>query len=402
MRELDCSPSLPSPDASVHCDDPALRATRALGSSVESSAVHEAARALGQGFLVAFPTETVYGLGADGLNPNAVVRIFEAKGRPKGHPLILHAADLETALQVSPQWSPLALGLAKAFWPGPLTLILQKADPIPFEVTGGQDSVGIRVPDHAIAQKMLQVFAKQGSGLVAAPSANRFGGVSPTRASDVLKGLGPFLRNEDCLLKAGDCSVGLESTIVDCRDSRPRMLRPGGLSRETLNAWLKASGFPLLETSFRQVTGQAQGQELRVSGSLDSHYAPRCPLLVLSRQHLQDLLRSENFIEGLGPLNLGPVSIATKASPLRVGCLLLEPWESSSLSPESMAPLKSKAVAFDFQVLTSDPEGYASQFYQRLNDWDDSGADLILVESPPETQAWEALWDRLRRAASRY
>lgn len=399
MRELDCSPSFPSPDASIQCDDPALTA---LGASVESSALHEAAKALGQGFLVAFPTETVYGLGADGLNPNAVLRIFEAKGRPKGHPLILHAADLATALKVSPQWSPLALALAKAFWPGPLTLILHRADLIPFEVTGGQDSVGIRVPDHAIAQKMLHAFAEHGSGLVAAPSANRFGGVSPTRASDVLKGLGPFLRNEDCVLKAWDCSVGLESTIVDCRDATPRMLRPGGLSRETLNAWLKANGFPLLETSLRQVNGQAQGPKPRVSGSLDSHYAPRCPLLVLSRQRMQDLLRLENFIEGLAPLNHGPVSMATKASRLRVGCLVLEPWESSSFNSAPLERSNSKTVAFDLQALTSDPGVYASQFYQRLNDWDNSGADLILVESPPETQAWEALWDRLRRAATHY
>ena len=176
MRELDCGPA---PDPFDALGQPKLSA---FAGSSTASAVSEAAKALSQGFLVAFPTETVYGLGADGLNSAAVARIFQVKGRPKGHPLILHAADLQGALKVSTQWSPLALGLANAFWPGPLTLILKKSDLVPSDVTGGQDSVGIRVPDQEVARRMLLAFAAQGSGLVAAPSANRFGGVSPSRA----------------------------------------------------------------------------------------------------------------------------------------------------------------------------------------------------------------------------
>ena len=392
MRELDCSPALHPLDAHGHPNPSA-----STGSST-ASAVSEAAKALSQGFLVAFPTETVYGLGADGLNCAAVARIFQAKGRPKGHPLILHAADLETALKVSTQWSPLALGLANAFWPGPLTLILKKSDLVPSEVTGGQDSVGIRVPDQEIARRMLLAFAARGSGLVAAPSANRFGGVSPTRASDVLKGLGPFLRAEDCLLKAGDCPLGLESTIVDCRDSVPRLLRPGGLSRERLNAWLKANAFSLLQTP------SARGEELRVSGSLDYHYAPRCPLLVWPRAQIEAFVQSDKALEdhGLAELTaLNVPNLPNRAEGLKLGLLLLEAraaWAFVSASSDALRP---PMFNIDLQVLASEPEAYARQFYRCLNDWDGKGTGLILVESPPQTAAWEAIWDRLRRASSK-
>ena len=389
MRELDCGPALDPFDAHGR---PKLSAW--TGSST-ASAVSEAAKALSQGFLVAFPTETVYGLGADGLNAAAIGRIFQAKGRPKGHPLILHAADLQGALRVSTQWSPLALGLANTFWPGPLTLILKRSDLVPLEVTGGQDSVGIRVPDQEVARRMLLAFAAQGSGLVAAPSANRFGGVSPTRASDVLTGLGPFLQAEDCLLKAGDCPLGLESTIVDCRDSVPRLLRPGGLSRERLNAWLKANGFSLLQTP------STQGEELRVSGSLDSHYAPRCPLLIWTRAQIESFVRSENALADHGLAALAAVNVPNRVGGLKLGLLLLEaraPWASFSASSDSARP---PMFSMDMQVLAPEPKAYARQFYRCLNDWDGKGVELILVERPPQTAAWEAIWDRLRRAASK-
>ena len=389
MRELDCGPA---PDPFDAHGKPKLSA---FAGSSTASAVSEAARALSQGFLVAFPTETVYGLGADGLNSAAVARIFQAKGRPKGHPLILHAADLQGALKVSTQWSPLALGLANAFWPGPLTLILKKSDLVPSDVTGGQDSVGIRVPDQEVARRMLLAFAAQGSGLVAAPSANRFGGVSPTRASDVIKGLGPFLQAEDCLLKAGDCPLGLESTIVDCRDSLPRLLRPGGLSRERLNAWLKANAFSLLETP------SARGEELRVSGSLDSHYAPRCPLLVWPRAQIEAFVRSDKALEDRGLAELTALNVPNRAEGLKLGLLLLEaraPGASFSASSDAARP---PMFNIDLQVLAPEPEAYARQFYRCLNDWDGKEVELILVERPPQTAAWEAIWDRLRRAASK-
>jgi L-threonylcarbamoyladenylate synthase len=389
MRELDCGPA---PDPFDAHGQPKLSA---FADSSTASAVSEAAKALSQGFLVAFPTETVYGLGADGLNSAAVARIFQAKGRPKGHPLILHAANLQGALKVSTQWSPLALGLANAFWPGPLTLILKKSDLVPSDVTGGQDSVGIRVPDQEVARRMLLAFAAQGSGLVAAPSANRFGGVSPTRASDVIKGLGPFLRAEDCLLKAGDCPLGLESTIVDCRDSVPRLLRPGGLSRERLNAWLKANAFSLLQTP------SPQGEELRVSGSLDSHYAPRCPLLVWPRAQIEAFVRSGKALEDQGLAELTALNVPNRAEGLKLGLLLLEaraPWVSFSASSDAARPTR---FNIDLQALAPESEAYARQFYRCLNDWDGKGVELILVERPPQTAAWEAIWDRLRRAASK-
>ena len=287
------------------------------------------------------------------------------------------------------------MGLANAFWPGPLTLILKKSDLVPSDVTGGQDSVGIRVPDQEVARRMLLAFAAQGSGLVAAPSANRFGGVSPTRASDVIKGLGPFLQAEDCLLKAGDCPLGLESTIVDCRDSVPRLLRPGGLSRERLNAWLKANAFSLLETP------SARGEELRVSGSLDSHYAPRCPLLVWPRAQIEAFVRSDKALEDRGLAELTALNVPNRAEGLKLGLLLLEaraPGASFSASSDAARP---PMFNIDLQVLAPEPEAYARQFYRCLNDWDGKEVELILVERPPQTAAWEAIWDRLRRAASK-
>lgn len=397
MRELNCLP-LPS---NLGCNRRLPSFTSTQTSTLKS--IDQAATALRQGFLVAFPTETVYGLGADGLNPKAVSRIFDVKGRPKTHPLILHASDRQTALKVSSHWSPMALRLAEAFWPGPLTLILKKSGLVPLEVTGGQDSVGVRVPDQPIAHQMLMAFAEHGSGLVAAPSANRFGGVSPTRASDVVKGLGPFLMAEDCVLKSEDCVVGLESTIVDCRNAVPRLLRPGGLSRERLNEWLIANGFPVLEHSLNlpsQGNSDIRQPALRVSGSLDSHYAPRCPLILVERKDFQCLFQSEEALSTLGLLKFleqhpGKETAAT------IGCLLTEPWAMPLPQSSSLAIWQPNGFRFDCRVLPADPASYARQLYQLLNDWDDTGATLILVEKLPQTPAWEALWDRLRRAATR-
>lgn len=397
MRELNCFSLSSNLGGNRHL----ASSTSTQASTIES--IHQAATALRQGFLVAFPTETVYGLGADGLNPKAVSRIFDVKGRPKGHPLILHAPDRQTALSVSSNWSPMALGLAEAFWPGPLTLILKKSDLVPLEVTGGQDSVGIRVPDQPIAHQMLMAFAEVGSGLVAAPSANRFGGVSPTRASDVVKGLGPFLMAEDCVLKSEDCAVGLESSIVDCRNAVPRLLRPGGLSRDRLNEWLVANGFPVLENSPdtpNHENNTARQPALRVSGSLDSHYAPRCPLILVGREDFQGLFQSEEALSALGLLKFleqhpGKETVAT------IGCLLMEPWAMPLPQPSSLAIGQPNGFRFDCRVLPADPASFARQFYQLLNDWDDMDATLILVEKPPQSPAWEALWDRLRRAATR-
>lgn len=396
MRELHCI----SGASSLLASD-SKQAPNALD-PVTAGSVNEAAFALSQGHLVVFPTETVYGLGADGYNPSAVLRIFEAKGRPKGHPLILHAANLVHAMKVSNHWNDLALGLAEAFWPGPLTLILKKANSVPLEVTGGQDSVGIRVPNQVLAQLMLQAFADRGSGLVAAPSANRFGAVSPTRARDVVKGLGPFLSGNDCLLTAADCDVGLESTIVDCREAVPRLLRPGGLSRDSLNAWLQANGFPLLEETLKH--------DLRVSGNLASHYAPRCPLVIAPRGSIEQALESPEGFDQFVRLQAQSSSFHLPAGGLRLGLLLLESaspaafQSTTSLSSNPLKPCdppKPYVSHVDLQWMAGDAQAYARLLYQRLNDWDQAGVQLILVESPPENSGWEAVWDRLRRAATK-
>jgi L-threonylcarbamoyladenylate synthase len=396
MRELNCSSSA----SSLLASNP-KQALQALD-PVTAGSINEAAFALSRGHLVAFPTETVYGLGADGYNPSAVLRIFEVKGRPKGHPLILHAANLVNAMKVSNHWTDLALGLAEAFWPGPLTLVLKKANSVPLEVTGGQDSVGIRVPNQVLAQLMLQAFAGRGSGLVAAPSANRFGAVSPTRARDVVQGLGPFLSGNDCLLTAADCDVGLESTIVDCREAVPRLLRPGGLSRDSLNAWLQANEFPLLEDTLND--------DLRVSGNLASHYAPRCPLVIAPRRSIEQALESPEKFDPFVRLQLQSSSFYLPAGGVRLGLLLLElaspaaypsVTSMSSHSAKPSDPAKPYASHVDLQWMARDAQAYARLLYQRLNDWDQAGVELILVESPPESSGWEAVWDRLRRAATK-
>ncbi|MFZ9102984.1 MAG: L-threonylcarbamoyladenylate synthase, partial [Burkholderiaceae bacterium] len=204
----------------------------------DQALIDQAAKGLAAGHLVAFPTETVYGLGADALSSSAVARIFSAKGRPADHPLIVHVADLNAAKALASGWPESAQRLAQAFWPGPLTLIVQKAECVPMAVTGGQQTVGLRVPSHPMALDLLRAFGQVGSGAVAAPSANRFGGVSPTRAQDVSRSLAGRLGPNDQILDGGACQVGLESSIVDCTVDPPRLLRPGGLPRAAIEAVL--------------------------------------------------------------------------------------------------------------------------------------------------------------------
>ncbi len=249
--------------------DPA-RVDPAHGEPAHGDTVADAARALAAGHLVAFPTETVFGLGADAANPAAVARIFAAKGRPADHPLIVHVSDASLLDVLATEVPPYAHALAAAFWPGPMTLILPRSAAVSDAVTGGQPTVGVRVPSHPTALGLLQRFEQLGGRGVAAPSANRFGRVSPTTADAVRAELGDVLLPTDRILDGERSQVGIESTIIDCTGPAPVVLRPGSITDEQITA---ATGLALGE---RRST-------IRVSGSLPSHYAPVATVILDER-----------------------------------------------------------------------------------------------------------------------
>jgi L-threonylcarbamoyladenylate synthase len=320
-----------------------------------SPEVARAVELLRAGELVAFPTETVYGLGADASNPEAVARIFAAKGRPADHPLIVHlpsAAALDTWAREVPE---AARKLAAAFWPGPLTLILKRQPHVLDAVTGGQDTVGLRVPNHPLALALLHAFnGAQFRGL-AAPSANRYGRISPTSAAHVRAELGAAV---PLVLDGGACAVGIESTIVDLSSETPRVLRPGVITAVDLARVLG-------ETPSNRKT---EGITPRVAGSHAAHYAPRTPLRLVAGEQLSDTLRAE--------LNTG----------LRIAVLA-----------HTATPVIAKDLAW--HAAPADPTAYAHDLYATLRALDAAGYDLLLVEAPPEASAWLAVADRLERAA---
>jgi L-threonylcarbamoyladenylate synthase len=319
---------------------------------IREPSVADAAAALARGSLVAFPTETVYGLGADATRPEAVARIFAAKGRPADHPLIVHLAPEARLEDWAADVPEAARRLAAAFWPGPLTLILKKSPRVPDIVTGGQDTVGLRCPSHPVAQALLREFARIGSGAVAGPSANRFGHVSPTQAQHVRDEFGPEL----LVLDGGACEVGVESTIVDLSRGVPVLLRPGAVSRDALG---KALGMALADRD---------ANAPRASGTLASHYATRAPLDLVEASRLAEHVR------------------AAVAAGRRVAVLARRPAGEEGAMPWREAP--------------RDAAGYAHDLYASLRELDANGADLIVVESPPGEASWEAVRDRLARAAA--
>ena len=231
-------------------------------------ALARAAKQLKDGHLIAFPTETVYGLGADAQNESAVARIYKVKGRPQDHPLIVHIGDWQLMGEWAEEIPDYAIDLARAFWPGPMTLILKRSDLAKDFVTGNQNTVGIRVPNQTLALQLLNEFAKIGGKGIAAPSANRFGQVSPTTAEAVREEIGAYLDESDSILDGGPCSVGVESTIIDCTGPNPKILRPGAIT----------------EADIKAVTGLdvelPENSEIRVSGSLENHYAPAAQVLL--------------------------------------------------------------------------------------------------------------------------
>lgn len=309
------------------------------------------------GELVGLPTETVYGLGADAGNPAAVARIFAAKGRPADHPLIVHLAGHDAVEQWAEHVPAVAWELMETFWPGPLTLILKKQAWVPDAVTGGQDTVGLRVPGHPVALELLRRFAraKTGPAGIAAPSANRFGRISPTTAAHVAEELGASV---PLILDGGPCKVGIESTIVDCSRGEPVVLRPGHIAPVHLEAVLGRC--PAIET--------ASGAP-RVSGSLAAHYAPQTPMRLVASPRLLDFLNAQRH----------------KGD--RCGVI------GHSQPPQAGMPHL-------WRMLPADPVGYAHDLYAALRGMDQAGVSLIAVEALPEDSAWAAVADRLRRAAA--
>ncbi|MBL0168435.1 MAG: threonylcarbamoyl-AMP synthase [Propionivibrio sp.] len=328
----------------------------------------QAVELLQAGELVAFPTETVYGLGADAANPQAVARIFAAKGRPADHPLIVHlpgAGYLERWAQDIPA---IAWELAEAFWPGPLTLILKRAAEVPDAVTGGQETVGLRMPAHPLALGLLRAFALAGGGQrgrgglcgIAAPSANRFGRISPTEAAHVHQELGAAVA---LVLDGGPCQVGIESTIIDLSrggDQPPRLLRPGHITPEQIYA----------VTGMRPEWPAAMrgGNVPRVSGSLEAHYAPLTPMRLIATSLL-------------------PAVIAGLQKGGRRCALLARTRQTLPALPQAQCQLP------------DDAEAYAHGLYAALRELDQAGNDVIVVEDIPADPAWAAVGDRLRRAA---
>jgi len=311
--------------------------------------MQEAAEALRGGGLVAFPTETVYGLGADAENPAAVARIFAAKGRPAEHPLIVHIANPGQLTHWAKDIPPAAWLLAQRYWPGPLTLILRRASRVPDIVTGGQDTVGLRVPDHPLALALLKAFG----GGIAAPSANRFGRVSPTTAAHVREELGEAM---DFILDGGPCRVGIESTILDLSGHQPRLLRPGAVTIAEIEAILE------------QPIAQSGNDAPRAPGMLHSHYAPETPICLVPAANLDTAARRR-------------LAQGQRAAVLAMPATLL-------------------ATACHRQDMPTHPAGWARALYARLRALDAQRFDCILIEVPPIGADWQAVRDRLERAAS--
>jgi len=244
-----------------------------------------AASHLVAGGLVAFPTETVYGLGADACNAMGVARIYSVKGRPSDHPLIVHVASMDSLGEWAREVPEYAISLARNFWPGPMTLVVKRSSLAQDFITGGQDTVGVRVPDHVAALALLEAFERIGGKGLAAPSANRFGQVSPTTAAAVVDEIGDYLDSADQIIDGGDCAVGVESTIIDCTGDAPRILRPGAITvamieASTSQTVVKASNTIVEAQQGADGFSKVKAEEIRVSGSLENHYAPAAKVLL--------------------------------------------------------------------------------------------------------------------------
>jgi L-threonylcarbamoyladenylate synthase len=306
--------------------------------------IKSAAEALKNGSLVAFPTETVYGLGADATNEKAVSRIYSVKGRPNDHPLIVHVSSIGFLLKWAIDIPDYAIKLSKEFWPGPMTLILKRSELAKNFITGGQDNVGIRIPYQPVALALLNEFEKLGGSGVAAPSANRFGAVSPTEASAVYEEIGDFLTQKDLVLNGGKCLIGVESTIIDCTNEKPRILRFGAITPVMVE---ESTGVQLMKTNEKLL--------IRSSGSSQSHYSPKANVLLDVKPEPGDGFFADD-------------SVQTPPGVIRIS------------SPRNI-------------------NEFAQQLYSALRSADALGLAKIVILSPRGDGLAEAIRDRIRRAA---
>ncbi len=319
-------------------------------SNCTASALADAAANLLAGGLVTFPTETVYGLGADACNEDAVARIYSVKGRPADHPLIVHIASMDGLGDWADDVPEYAISLARVFWPGPMTLVVKRSGLAGDFVTGGQDTVGVRVPDHPVALGLLEAFVRAGGKGVAAPSANRFGNVSPTTAQAVSDELDDYLADGDQILDGGPCEVGVESTIIDCTGDVPKILRPGAITAQMIS-----------ESTGLEVAGEASdgvvvdSHAIRVSGSLEAHYAPAATV-VLDQSPVagQGFIAMADIVAGDGVVRLA--------------------------APKSH-------------------EEFARVLYSALRAADEQGLETVVVAQPVGDGIAVAIRDRLKRAA---
>ena len=317
--------------------------TMSFLSKCSTHTVQSAAAALKAGSLVAFPTETVYGLGADAENAEAVARIYEVKGRPHDHPLIVHIASIDGLNDWAGDLPDYAIALARDFWPGPLTLVVNRSERAKDFITGNQNTVGLRVPAHNIALGLIQEFIKLGGKGIAAPSANRFGAVSPTNAQAVEEELAEYLQVQDIILDGGQSLVGVESTIVDCTGETPFILRLGAVTSE------------MIEESTGLIALTKENSEIRVSGSLDSHYSPKAKVVL-------------DAIAEPGDGLIAPDQIPTPDGVIRLA------------SPRNI-------------------EGYARDLYAALRSADAQGIEVVVVLQPGGDGLAAAIRDRLKRSA---
>ena len=325
----------------------------------DDAAIDHAANLLRQGRLVAFPTETVYGLGADASNPDAVRRIFQAKGRPADHPLIVHIPSVDSLNDWALAVPDAAQQLAARFWPGPLALILNKKPDVPLVVTGGQNTVGLRMPDHPVALRLLRAFG----GGIAAPSANRFCRISPTQAAHVEEELGEAV---DLILDGGACQVGVESTIVDLSGNRPKLLRPGHITRLDIET--------VLQTELIIISPQAEQinpSEMRAPGMMTVHYAPVTVAILCPADRLPEIIQKLIFRNK----KIGILAYSREQAENRLIRIIRMPEQA---------------------------DDYAQALYASLRELDSLQLDMILVEQPPNTEAWRAINDRLCKATSAY
>ncbi|HEU4994854.1 MAG TPA: L-threonylcarbamoyladenylate synthase [Gemmatimonadaceae bacterium] len=331
-----------------------MRLTKVDPEAPQRELLKEAAELLRSGQLVAFPTETVYGLGAHALDEAAVRLIYEAKGRPSVNPLIVHVASPKAARELALEWTAAANALAMAFWPGPLTLVVRKRGIIPDLVTAGGDTVGLRVPSHPVALALLE----EAGVPVAAPSANLSTQVSPTTADHVVRGLGER-GGVALVVDGGPTSVGIESTVVDVTGAVPRVLRPGMISHESIKS---------VAGAVEIATQVEPGESAKSPGMMGRHYAPRARVRLFNRDEMDAVLRDARDAARQGE---------------RVGAMVFVSLGVEGIHEHIMVP---------------NPAGYARLLYATFHEMDDARCDLVLVERPPAGAEWDAIRDRLERA----